>query len=145
MPRCVPTAQNRLSLPIQAARAARGCALASSAIRPSTTRRANQSARGAEPISGAAPRIVHCSRVSSLLSLLLLLKLLDLEALTFELLLLALNLPLLLLSCGLLVLHRIAHDVAGARAERTADSCACERMPHCRADQRAGAAAQHAA
>src|SRR6266446_6177032 len=51
--------------------------------------------------AGVAPRVVHYSRVRSLFGLLLLLKLLDLAALTFELLLLALNLPLLLLSCGL--------------------------------------------
>ena len=70
------------------------------------------------------------------------LKLLDLEALTLELLLLVLNLPLLLLSRGLLILHRVANDVAGARAQRTADSRAGERMSHCQADQRTCTGAQ---
>src|SRR5882724_6387915 len=135
MRRCALIAQNRSSLPIQAARAARGCALASFAIRPSATRRAKlENVHGAEPISGAAPRVVHYSRVRSLFGLLLLLKLLDLAALTLELVLLALNLPLLLLSCVLLVLHRIAHDIAGARAKRATDRRAGERMSHCRTD-----------
>ena len=57
-----------------------------------------------------------------LFGLLLLLKLLDLEALTFELLLLVLNLPLLLRRRVLRILHRVADNIAGARTKRTADS-----------------------
>jgi hypothetical protein len=66
------------------------------------------------------------------------LKLLNLAALTLELLLLVLNLPLLLLSRGLLVLHRVANGEAGARAKRTADSRAGERVSHRYADYRSG-------
>src|SRR5260370_26429621 len=136
MRRCEPIAQNRSSSPIRAARAARGCALASSARRPSATRASEaKNACGGEPISGAAPHAFHYARVRALFGLLLLLKLLDLEALTLELLLLALNLPLLLLGCGLLVLHRTAPDVAGARADPTANSRPGGRMSTSRPDQ----------
>ena len=72
------------------------------------------------------------------------LKLLDLQALTLKLLLLVLHLRLLLLGCGLRVLHRVPDDVAGARAQRAANGRAGERMSDRCADQRTGAAAQHA-
>lgn len=89
------------------------------------------------------PRFATRSR--ALLGLLLLLKLLDLAALAFDLLLLILNHALLLLVGVLLVLQRAADHVSAARSERSADRRAGERMTDCRAHQRSRASAQNAA
>jgi hypothetical protein len=67
------------------------------------------------------------------------LQLLNLPPLLLDLLLLRLNLGLGLRVRILLILHRIADDEAGARAERAANRSARTRSADRRADYRAGA------
>src|SRR5437764_1358223 len=79
----------------------------------------------------------------SLFGLLLVLHLLDLAALTLDLLLLLLHLVLRLLLLGFRVLHRVAHSIAAKTAHCTAYGGAGCRISNGIADQRAGTGAQN--
>lgn len=76
---------------------------------------------------------------AELFGLLLLPHLLELAALTFDLLLLLFDLTLRLLLLNFLILHRISNRVSAHTANGSADSRAGGRMANRGADQRAGA------
>src|SRR4029077_18377180 len=98
--------------------------------------RAKPCAHGARGPFCAGMRRASLTISPSSLGLLLLLKLLDLAALTLDLALLIFDLVALLLRTDFLVLQRIADHVSGAGAKHAADRRAGARMADRRADYR---------